>query len=127
MKSRSFLHGVMAMIESLNTEFLEELKDIMEEEFPLLLETYLRESELQYQRIDDAWRGRALDELRRSAHSLKGSSGNIGAEQLAELCSTLERQAKQAEVEVLPATLHALLGEFQVVKASVSRLYECHR
>lgn len=115
------------MIERLNTEFLEELKDIMEEEFPLLLETYLRESELQYQRIDAAWQEQELEDLRRCAHSLKGSSGNIGAEQLADLCGALERQAKQSEVAKVPVTLHALHGEFEAVKASVNRLYESHR
>lgn len=115
------------MIERLNTELLEELKDIMEEEFPLLLETYLRESQLQYQRIDNAWKQQEMEDLRRSAHSLKGSSGNIGAEQLAGLCGALERQAKQAAVAGVSVTLQALHSEFEAVKESVNRLYESHR
>lgn len=115
------------MTEHLNTEMLEELKDVMEEEFPLLLETYLRESEFQHQRIDEAWREQGLDELRRCAHSLKGSSSNIGAEQLAELCSQLERLAKDEETSDVPDTLAALSQEFTAVRETVTGLYESHR
>lgn len=126
MKSRLFLRGVVVMAERLNKELLEELKDIMEEEFPLLLQTYLRESELQFQRIDEAWQAQELDDLRRSAHSLKGSSGNIGAEALAELCSDLERSAKFAEVDNVPSTMQALAGEFNAVKDVVTQIHQGH-
>ncbi len=126
MKSRLFLRGVVVMAERLNKELLEELKDIMEEEFPLLLQTYLRESELQFQRIDEAWQAQELDDLRRSAHSLKGSSGNIGAEALAELCADLERSAKSAEVDNVPSTMQALAGEFNAVKDVVTQIHQGH-
>ena len=121
------MHGVTIMTEHLNTEFLEEIKDVMEEEFALLLETYLRESELQHQRIDEAWQEQGLDELRRCAHSLKGSSGNIGAEQLAALCSQLERLARDKETEEVPETIAALSQEFAAVRVTVTGLYESHR
>ena len=126
MRFRWYLHGAVVMAERLNKEFLEELKDIMDEEFPLLLQTYLRESERQLQGIDQAWQAGELDDLRRSAHSLKGSSGNIGAEALAELCAELERSAKHADVTAVPETLEALSGEFVAVKEAVTRIHQGH-
>ena len=114
------------MAERLNKEFLEELKDIMDEEFPLLLQTYLSESERQLQGIDQAWQAGELEDLRRSAHSLKGSSGNIGAEALAQLCAELERSAKHADVAGVPQTLEALSGEFVAVREAVSQIHQSH-
>lgn len=95
----------------------------MEEEFPLLLETYLRDSKLQYQRIDEAWQQRSMEELRRSAHSLKGSSANIGAEQLAALCSQLEAQAKESDQTQMAEAIGAINAELAAVSETVTGIH----
>lgn len=122
-----FSHGAAAMAEHLNSELFNELKDIMEEEFPLLLETYLRDSQLQYQRIDEAWKRQSMDEMRRSAHSLKGSSANIGAEQLAALCAELESKAKESDQTRMAAAVDAVSVELAAVRQTVSGIYDACR
>ena len=82
------------MSERLNRKLIDDLRLLMEEDFPVLLETFLAESERQFRAIGDAWAQRDLDALRRSAHSLKGSGSNIGAEELARLCADLEQRAR---------------------------------
>jgi HPt (histidine-containing phosphotransfer) domain-containing protein len=56
----------------------------------------------------------------RLAHTLKGVAGNIGAEQLQEVCGTLEAQAKQQQVEV--ADIELMQQELQRVLTSLGSL-----
>jgi HPt (histidine-containing phosphotransfer) domain-containing protein len=114
------------MGERLNADFVAELEDIMEEEFPLLLEAYLRESATQAASISEALHAGDMDALRRAAHSLKGGSGNIGAADLAALCARLETQARDAELGALPETLEAVLVELGAVRAEVGELRARH-
>jgi HPt (histidine-containing phosphotransfer) domain-containing protein len=64
---------------------------------------------------DDDW-----ELATRLAHTLKGVAGNIGAEQLQEVCGTLEAQAKQQQVEVVDLELMQL--ELQRVLTSLASL-----
>ena len=102
------------MTELLNHEFLNDLKDIMEDEFPSLLETFLTESARQYEQAQTDWEANDLDGLMRSAHSLKGSSANIGAEMLQETCAALETNARNGTLDDIPQlleTVHVQLGD----------------
>jgi HPt (histidine-containing phosphotransfer) domain-containing protein len=61
--------------------------------------------------------GRAHD-LGRAAHSLKGSSANLGAARLAELCQTVEHLGEDGVV----AEAEALVGVEQALDAAVGAL-----
>ena len=104
------------MSEPLNQTLVSELRLLMEDDFPLLLETFLAESERQFQRISVAWHANDLDDLRRSAHALKGSCSNIGAEALAAQCAALEIEARRgsrpeaAVIERLEYTVDEVQG-----------------
>jgi HPt (histidine-containing phosphotransfer) domain-containing protein len=71
-----------------------ELKDIMEDDFGLLLETFLNDAVARLVSIDDAIFVTDVSALREAAHSLKGSCGNIGAVRLSSLASNLEQQTR---------------------------------
>lgn len=74
---------------------LQELQMIMEDEFALLLTTFVRDASARIQELEAArsdWTA-----LRRAAHSFKGSSSNIGALALSEYCLNLELWCQQAE------------------------------
>jgi len=107
------------MGEHLDLELLAELEEIMEEEFPTLLETFLADAQKHYQQIGSTWQNVDFDGLRRSAHSLKGSSANIGASALADLCATLEAQAHAQETGSTEACIHLLCGELEAVCAEI--------
>lgn len=114
------------MSERLDEEMLSELKEIMEEEFPLLLESYLKESATQAATMAEAIGTGDFEQLRRAAHSLKGGSGNIGAAELSALCAQLEAEARGGEVNALPDTLDAVLAELDAVRAEVDELKARH-
>ncbi len=93
------------MTDVLNTELIEELKAIMEDDFGELLGEFLRESERQYLQAQTAWKSGDYDVLRRAAHSLKGSCANIGAQVLQHTCAALEQSAKDQELAPVPELL----------------------
>lgn len=105
----------------LDPEVLSGLQEVMEDEYPKLLDTFLDDSQKRIEALrkarDDA---KALGVI---AHSFKGSSGNLGAVRLASLCQLLEDQsAQQAQ-----AGLGELVDEIDHEFALVRPLYEHER
>jgi HPt (histidine-containing phosphotransfer) domain-containing protein len=99
---------------------LSALQEVMEDEYPELLDVFLRDSEerlLTLRTADDALL------LMNTAHSFKGSSSNMGAVRLAELCHELEQRARQKSL----AGIDKLLGEIDSEFAIVRPLYEAER
>ena len=95
----------------------------MEDEFGTLLQAYLEDSERQLHEVSDAWEAGDLDRLRRSAHSLKGSSSNVGAAALAALCGHLEEAAVNARGDVIPGALERVRCELREVRDAVAAVH----
>ena len=103
------------MSKPLNVDMIEELKAIMEDEFPSLVQTFLEESENQFLGARTAWEKNDVELLRRSVHSLKGSCGNIGAEDLHEVCDQLERKVTQGDTACVGPALLQIENNLQLV------------
>ncbi|MGE8176403.1 Hpt domain-containing protein [Pseudomonas fluorescens] len=104
----------------LDPEVLSTLEEVMEDEYPMLLDTFLRDSETRLTEL----RGTQDPELLLStAHSFKGSSSNMGATRLAELCNELEQRAKQKSLAGIEKLVGEIDGEFAIVR----RLYREER
>ncbi|WP_300626810.1 Hpt domain-containing protein [Pseudomonas sp.] len=104
----------------LDPTVLSDLQEVMEGEYPKLLDTFLHDSQERVTALrkarDDA------KALGRIAHSFKGSSGNLGALRLAQLCERLESES------VEPASdLGALVDQIDHEFALVRPLYESER
>ncbi|CAI3788961.1 hypothetical protein AHFPHNDE_02646 [Pseudomonas sp. MM227] len=91
---------------------LEALQEVMEDEYPLLLDTFLSDSQL---RLNELHRSHDLVELGHAAHSFKGSSSNMGALRLAQLCSELEQYCRQGALEGVDAYVQRIDREFVLV------------
>nr|WP_218166441.1 Hpt domain-containing protein [Pseudomonas tolaasii] len=93
----------------------------MEGEYPKLLDTFLDDSQKRVEALrkarDDA------KALGRIAHSFKGSSGNLGAVKLAQLCQRLEAESVGTAVADLGALVDQIDHEFALVRP----LYESER
>lgn len=104
----------------MDPQVLSGLQEVMEDEYPKLLDTFLDDSqkriEALHQARDDA------KALGRIAHSFKGSSGNLGALRLAQLCQSLEARSSE------PASdLGELVDQIDREFALVRPLYEHER
>ncbi len=73
-----------------------------------LLDTYETSSAELVSAVGGALESGNTEELRRVAHALKSSSGNVGAEQLFELCRSLESAARNRDLAALPELVSVL-------------------
>ena len=89
------------------TEILS-LAEIMEEEFPALIEAFAQNSALKLKELRQAVEAENCNTARELLHFLKGSCLSVGALQLSTITSTLETFAKQASLDKLEHQLPAL-------------------
>lgn len=76
----------------IDQKVLSDLKEVMEDGYLQLVETFLEDSERRLSQLHEA---KSAEELGLAAHSFKGSSSNMGAVVLARLCEQLEALARQ--------------------------------
>ncbi|MGY1879742.1 Hpt domain-containing protein [Pseudomonas reactans] len=109
----------------LDPQVLSGLQEVMEGEYPKLLDTFLDDSQKRVEALrkarDDA------KALGRIAHSFKGSSGNLGAVRLAQLCQRLEAESVGAAVGAAVGDLGELVDQIDREFALVKPLYETER
>jgi len=99
----------------LDSAVLATLQDVMEGEYPALLDTFLADSEERVRLLRQALHSDQSESLRRAAHSFKGSCSNMGATLLAELCQQLESAARNERLEDAPALLASIEREFAII------------
>jgi len=105
----------MLAIPHLDNAILATLRDVMGDDYDLLIETYINDSNNRLRSLAEGIANRDGDLLRRTAHSFKGSSSNIGALRLAEYCSVMESLALANDPLSWPGQLVAIETEFAQV------------
>ena len=80
----------------LDKEIVDELLDIMGEDFGVLVATYCEDASQKLQEIASDIARRDAEALRQSAHSFKGSCSNIGAVELASKLKKMESFARNS-------------------------------
>jgi len=100
----------------LDYDALNTLKDVMEDDFPLLIDTFISDSHERLQKLQAIINSANADLIRRSAHSFKGSSSNIGAMALSALCCALEKKAQNGNFDNLEQDLRAIEQEYVQVE-----------
>lgn len=110
------------MTSSVDAETLIMLKDVMEADFDTLITTYIDDVSVRIPQLKVALDSQDHEALRRGAHSLKGSSSNLGAQPLADLCLEVETLAKQGHIEGIELLLQQIDAEFDQVKSQLEAL-----
>ena len=101
-------------------EVLDALREVMEDSYPDLLDTFLTDSESRLHQLQKTADAKVLAEV---AHSFKGSASNMGAVRLAALCQELESEAKNKSPSDIARLVADISGEF----ADVRPIYEDER
>ena len=81
-----------------------------------LITHYLADVPTSLAALQDAVRHNALQKVERAAHELSGTSGNLGAHRMRELCKTLEAVAKTKDLSKATDLLVQLTSEFELVR-----------
>lgn len=104
------------MTPHIDTEQLAELKEVLEDEFSVLIDTYLTDAKLRLTLIRNGIATQDYEAVRLAAHSLKGASANLGALALAELCEKLEHDCKMGEYSRFSELIEKIYTEFSLVE-----------
>lgn len=102
-------------IEHLDFAALAELREVMEDEFEILIETYLNDSAERVIQIQEAAKARDAEALSRAAHSFKGSCTNIGVPVLAKLCMEAESKGKEGDLVGIDELVSSIENAFSEV------------
>jgi HPt (histidine-containing phosphotransfer) domain-containing protein len=79
----------------------------------ILIEKAAKNSGRDLDEINLAWQSRDFERLRKAAHKLKGSSANLSAEPLRQVCEEIELASRDGDE-------HQLAGLFETLLQSVS-------
>ena len=108
------------MTPHIDTEQLAELKEVLEDEFSVLIDTYLTDAKLRLTLIKNGIATQDYEAVRLAAHSLKGASANLGALVLAQICEKLEHDCKVGEYQECHIQLNEITQELQQVEQVLS-------
>jgi HPt (histidine-containing phosphotransfer) domain-containing protein len=111
----------------LDNAVLETLRDVMEDEYSLLLETFLLDSEERLRLLLATSLSGDAQAMRLAAHSFKGSCSNMGALLLASLCKELEELARRERLDATAEVLERVQREFAIVRILFKAELQRHR
>ncbi|HQV40550.1 MAG: Hpt domain-containing protein [Moraxellaceae bacterium] len=97
----------------LDEDLLEELREILDDEFPVLVSTYIQDSTVRVKGLHDAYARGDNEALRLTVHSLKGASANLGLECLTDVCRELEEAVMGESPERMDGLLARISDEQQ--------------
>ena len=110
----------------LDPEVLDRLRQLTPPDEPdvlnQVLQLFLSDVPQRIERLRNALAAGDIIEVGRSAHSLKGSAGNIGAQALHEICSRLDSQARANDLAGAGPLVDEVSVEFSKVESEIHRL-----
>ncbi len=101
----------------IDIKIFDNLRELMGNDFIELLNVFLNSVPTQIASLKEASNKADSDGIFRTAHSLKSSSGNLGALVLCELCRDLESWARTGKTEGSLTSIEKIEVEFLRVKA----------
>ena len=96
------------MSDLIQQEELLQLKEVMEDEFEMLVSMYIEDSAKLIQEMEQYLNNNDMDALRVSAHTLKGSSSNMCVNSMTELARSIEEKAKNNDAQGVPEYLQQI-------------------
>lgn len=108
------------MNEVIDATKLSELRQILGLNFQLFVETYQKDMQGRSQAMIAALAEQNWREIQQQAHSLKGSSSNIGADHIFNICERIEGFANSSAEADVAAELEALTGAIALVEQQLA-------
>jgi len=98
-----------------------EVRDLLGDEFAVLIDAYLEDTEQFVQAMQDACDCDDLNAIELPAHSMKSSSANVGAMRLSSLAKVLEEKIRSGNHDGVLIQVAAVVEEFARVSRELSQ------
>ncbi|MCE5211485.1 MAG: Hpt domain-containing protein [Deltaproteobacteria bacterium] len=96
--------------------------DMPEELFDELLDMFIEQTEPAMKMLEEITSGTDYEEIRKSAHLINGSAGNLRIEGIQTIAKQIELGASQKQdIEVLKSNIEKLRVAFEEVKKEIAR------
>lgn len=102
---------------------LDMLKELIGDDLKEILQAYLDTAPESIMKLEQATQSGDANAVRMHAHSLKGSSANIGAHDLSASCSQLEQMGKNNQVDQAAINLAATINQENSVVSEFLQSY----
>lgn len=99
----------------LDEDTINMLKDVMEDEFVALLDTFFEDSVGRLDDLESALSEQDPEAFRRAAHSFKGSAGNLAAQDLANLCLKAETMGQEKDLSAGHSLVADIRSEYEAL------------
>lgn len=99
----------------IDSAMLAQLQELLGERFSELIERFISDGNRRMSLLRDAVPARDFDVIHAEAHGLKGSSRNIGANDLGEVCGELEQRGRDSDVADLDTLFAGVELEYAAV------------
>ena len=94
-----------------NQAQFQELRELLDDEFDSLIQSYLSDSKMRMQHVMTAYDHSDNTQGYEAIHSLKGASANLGASRLAELCLKLQMECKAGRIRSADVLIQTIAEE----------------
>lgn len=105
----------MSSSDKVDTAMLEQLKELLGDRFVELVDRFVEDGGRRMGLLQQAVPSREFQVIHAEAHGLKGSSRNIGANPLGDLCANLEDKGRTGDESEVDTIFAAIEQEFAAV------------
>ncbi|MFO7558348.1 MAG: Hpt domain-containing protein [Desulfobacterales bacterium] len=92
-----------------------------EEEFVELVELFLTTAKNDLRKLHEAYLKKDAEKATESAHSLKGSSGNLGFKELSKISTIAEEKASEKNLELFDELIESMRKHISEIEACLGR------
>ena len=92
-----------------------------------LISMFLEDAPIKLNSIKAGFAKRDMHQIEKAAHSMKGSSGNLGATRVQEICDQLQRSCRTGNPEEIAQLVGQLEAPFALVLRELRELFDKHR
>ena len=101
---------------SVNKVTINQLKELLKDDFQMLVATFLSDCETRLNALEMAIEENNIPKIKELAHSFKGSCSSVGAEKLSEISFKLEMIDQSENASDVLEAFQLLTAEYQLVK-----------
>ncbi len=92
-----------------------------EEEFVELVELFITTAKNDINNLNEAFLKRDAEKVAESAHSLKGSSGNLGFTELSKISNIAEEKAGEEDLELIDELIESMRKHIAEIEACLGK------